>query len=211
MRHWNNREWNKAEGYLQQQIKAVEAGEFIDVKGVSCQPDIRVLRHLLGVCASYQGMFYTAKKRFESVQRGPYVNGESLDDGDLAAARWLGDTCLFLNEPENAALAWAIALDGYTSKIGITQEPTPRVVSELQSLDICLKGLAKPHDSFSRYNKDASTIFATTSDMAKAILVVSTLKRFRHGYTRSIRPKRPVIGIQVAEGFLEQRLIAQAS
>ncbi|KAJ9644661.1 hypothetical protein H2199_003624 [Coniosporium tulheliwenetii] len=211
VRHWNNRDWEKAGGCLQQQIKAVEAGESIDVRGTSCQPDIRVLRHLLGICASYQGEFHKAKKLFESVQRGPYVNGQSLDDGDLAAARWLGDTCLFLNEPENAALAWAIALDGYVSMIGITREPTPRVLSELQSLDNCLKGLATLHNSFSRYNNDASTIFATTSNTAKANLVVSTLERCRQGSFPPLMSKRPAIDVQVAEGFLEQPLIAKAS
>lgn len=110
--HWNHREWNHAEGYLQQQVEAVQAGETIAINGVATQPDLRVLRHLMGVCASFQGDYARAKLLFEKVQRGPYVYGMTLDHGDIAAARWLGETCLHLNEPHNAALAWAIALDG---------------------------------------------------------------------------------------------------
>ncbi len=209
--HWNNRVWKDAEGYLHQQIEAVEAGESVNVKGIPCAPDIRVLRHLLGICASYQGDFVKAKHLFESVLRGPYVNGQSLDDGDLAAARWLGDSCLFLGEYANAALAWAVALDGYICTIGITKEPTPHVLWELQNLNASLKGLATLHHSFSRYNNDVSTIFSTTSNTAKANLVVSTLERTQQGYATPYTSRRPAISVQVAEGFLEQPLIAQSS
>lgn len=209
--HWNNREWKEAEVYLQQQVKAVEAGESIDMKGIPCQPDLRLLRHLLGICASYQGDFVKAKKFFELVQRGPYVNSKSLDDGDLAAARWLGDTCLLLGEPENAALAWAIALDGDIGTMGTTRQPTSHVHSELQELNAGLRALGTLDSSFSRYNVDASSIFSTTSNTAKAHLVVSSLERIRHGYPPSHTRRRPFMDVAVAEGFLVQPLIAQSS
>jgi hypothetical protein len=80
-----------AEKLLEDQLAAVERGQTVLATGA--QPDRRILRHLIGVCASYSGNFKKAKRYFESVFNGIYLNGGSLDDGDIAAARWLGDIC----------------------------------------------------------------------------------------------------------------------
>jgi hypothetical protein len=88
---WNRRDFVSAEKLLEDQLAAVERGQTVLATGA--QPDRRILRHLIGVCASYSGNFKKAKRYFESVFNGIYLNGGSLDDGDIAAARWLGDIC----------------------------------------------------------------------------------------------------------------------
>lgn len=76
--------------------------------------DARTTAFLLGVACSSSGDFEAAKQIFFSVlepfsrrpgEVGPY------DDAQIAAATWLGDTCLKTNRVEDAALAWCIALD----------------------------------------------------------------------------------------------------
>lgn len=81
VQHWNAREWHLAEKYLQQQSRAVQAGLTVSIKGVPSQPDARVLKHLLGVCASFQGDLERAMLLFESVLQGPYTSGTNLDEG----------------------------------------------------------------------------------------------------------------------------------
>lgn len=88
---WHRRDFVSAEKLLEDQLAAVERGQTVLATGA--QPDRRILRHLIGVCASYSGNFHKAKRFFESVFNGIYLNSGSLDDGDIAAARWLGDIC----------------------------------------------------------------------------------------------------------------------
>jgi hypothetical protein len=103
---WTRRDFVTAEKHLEDQLAAVERGQTC-MSGT--QPDRRILRHLLGVCASYTGKFARAKSLFESVFNGIYLNRQNLDDGDIAAARWLGDVCLHIQQHTNAALAYSVA------------------------------------------------------------------------------------------------------
>lgn len=105
---WDKREFATAERLLESQLAAVERGE----TGTNGQPDRRVLLHLIGVSASYSGNFLKAKSLFQQAFNGIYLSGGNIDDGDIAAARWLGDACLHLNEPHNTAFAWGVALEG---------------------------------------------------------------------------------------------------
>jgi hypothetical protein len=105
---WNKREFATAERLLESQLAAVERGESV----TTGQPDRRVLLHLIGVSASYSGNFLKAKSLFQQAFNGIYLSGGNIDDGDIAAARWLGDACLHLNEPHNTAFAWGVALEG---------------------------------------------------------------------------------------------------
>jgi hypothetical protein len=105
---WDKREFATAEKLLENQLAAVERGESV----TTGQPDRRVLLHLIGVSASYSGNFLKAKSLFQQAFNGIYLSGGNIDDGDIAAARWLGDACLHLNEPHNTAFAWGVALEG---------------------------------------------------------------------------------------------------
>jgi hypothetical protein len=105
---WDKQEFATAEKLLESQLAAVERGESV----TTGQPDRRVLLHLIGVSASYSGKFLKAKGLFQQAFNGIYLSGGNIDDGDIAAARWLGDVCLHLNEPHNTAFAWGVALEG---------------------------------------------------------------------------------------------------
>lgn len=208
--YFNRKDWPRAEAHIQQQIKAVLTGEWIEIKGQRTRPDIRILRHLLGCCLSFQGNFVQAKKYFEASFSGPYLNGAHLDDGDVAAARWLGDACLQMNESQNAALAYAIALDGIVARtsIGATQiEPGCRIAHELASVNASLRGLQSLKASFSRFNIDASSILPNTTDAAKSRLVNLAIDLIQRRSPSVASSTRPGVDIHVAEGFLMQPLI----
>lgn len=78
--------------------------------------DARTSAFLLGVACSNSGDFEAAKLVFFSILEPfprsglPHDLGH-CDDAQIAAATWLGDTCLKTNRVEDAALAWCIALD----------------------------------------------------------------------------------------------------
>ncbi|KAF2473970.1 uncharacterized protein BDR25DRAFT_332701 [Lindgomyces ingoldianus] len=220
---WNARDFITAEKELENQLAAVERGVTINILGHVVQPDRRVLRHLLGVCASYSGKFIKSKRLFESAFNGIYLSGANIDDGDIAAARWLGDVCLHLNEPHNTALAWSVCLDGLIGRYGIARDITRRVYDELRLLDYRIQGLRMLANSFSRFNTDASDIFMNTHTVEKSKLITSTLERLKqisatsgqiHGLAEGNRmvtnPRsyRPRAEWKIAEGFLVQPLIS---
>ena len=219
---WNNHDFPAAEKHLEEQLAAVKRGETITIHNQAGQPLARLLCHLIGVCASFNGNFLKAKKFFQSVQRDPYFNGANLDDGDIAAARWLGDTCLHLNEPQNAGLAWAVALEGLIVRYGISRAATKRILEECRLLEQHLGGLTSLSKSFSRFNTDASDIFGSTPHMEKARLVGWALDRLKQvPSTFPSQPPtylavpnsslRPRIEWKVTEGFLVQPLISQSA
>ncbi|PSN62130.1 hypothetical protein BS50DRAFT_137919 [Corynespora cassiicola Philippines] len=169
---WEEREFVTAEGYLENQLAAVENGASIVVNGRFTRPDQRVLRHAIGVCASYSGSFHKAKRMFESVIRSTHLNRSNLDDGDIAAARWLGDVCLQLNEPTNTAFAWALALHGLMVRYGPDSTLTVEVYQELKMLDHWFDCWKKLTSSFAK-GIDTTDIFMDSYAMEKPSLVKS--------------------------------------
>lgn len=213
---WNQREWAKARENLEQQLRAVRRGQTIVMNGKVVAPDIRILQHLIGVSYSFQGDFIRAKEVFQSVLQGVYVSGMPLDDGDIAAARWLGETCIQLNECMNASLAWAIALCGSLSKFGPQTFPS-RFMSDLRLLNQFTFGLANLKNSFVRSNRDATTILGRMAGIDKYQVVLSALEQLGSGaysmYTENETYYRHVsrMAITIAEGFLVQPLVSQTS
>ncbi|KAK5135453.1 hypothetical protein LTR08_005241 [Meristemomyces frigidus] len=69
----------------------------------------RKVRHLLGVCASYQGETLRAIALFLSVLQTPITDLFALDAGEFAAMYWLGDCYAMLNQKREALLAYSIA------------------------------------------------------------------------------------------------------
>jgi hypothetical protein len=169
---WSRRDFLKAAEHLEEQLAAVERGHTVIDTGT--QPDRRVLRHLIGVCNSYTGNFVAAKKYFESVFNGIYLNRTNLDDGDIAAARWLGDVCLHLREHCNAALAWGVALEGSIGRYGAVRDRTRRAGDELRLLDHWLFVFRRIENSF-HSNIDPTDIFRQTHAVEKNNLI-ATLK-----------------------------------
>ncbi|ORY18296.1 hypothetical protein BCR34DRAFT_341593 [Clohesyomyces aquaticus] len=228
---WNSRDFITAEKQLENQVAAVERGSTIMIHGQVCQPDRRLLRHLLGVCTSYSGNFQKAKRLFEGAFNGIYLSGPNIDDGDIAATRWLGDVCVHLNEPHNAALAWSVCLNGMISRYGVARDITRRVYEELKLLDDRIQGLQILAQSFSRYNTDASDIFRNTHTVEKSSLITSTIDRLKQistmpgnnynvygtrlaeGSRVMSDPKtyRPRAEWKIAEGFLVQPLISSSA
>lgn len=173
---WGQKDFDTALELLGEQLAAVERGELATISGHTGQPDRRLLRHLMGVCASYSGKFLRAKQLFESVFNGLCLSND--DEGEIAAARWLGDVCLHLQEPQNAALAWAVALDGLIKRYGVSHVQTHRVNEELYLLDTRLQSLQKLIRTFDA-NIDSSTIFMNTHALEKSNLAISVQARMR--------------------------------
>jgi hypothetical protein len=214
VKHWNEKDWSVARKFLEEQVKAVERGQTIFMNGRNVAPDVRILKHLIGISYSYQGDFINAKQYFESVAQGIYVSGLPLDDGDIAAAHWLGETCIHLVQPVNASLAWAIAFCGLLSKFGSKKLPT-RTLKELQHLNLLTGGLNILENSFIQGNRDSSTIFTRMASSDKYNVVLSTKQQIKNlAYTIdsvTYYGKAPSNNISIAEGFLIQPLVSQAS
>ena len=160
---WDRRDFLATEKLLEQQLAAVEHGRTVSL---ATQPDRRILIHLMGVCASFRGDFQKAKKCFEKVLHGLSAS----DDGDIAAAIWLGDACLHLQEHLNAILAYSIAFEGCNNRYGITHNRTRRVTSEMQAFDQALFVFKRVERSFA-LNVDPTNIFASVPALEKSNLL----------------------------------------
>lgn len=213
--HWNRHEWNLARKYLEEQIQAVERGEFVEMSGVPVQPDVRILRHLLGVCYSYAGDFLQAKEFFESVLQGVYVPGLPMDDGDIAAARWLGETCIIINQTHNAGLAFAIAIHGLMAKSQLhmtSNHAGSRTLDEIRSLNDKTGALRTVRSSFEHSNRDNTTILPRMPGTAKFQMILTAI-----GQLQGYRPcqnhamENYSQSTALAEGFLVQPLVSQTS
>jgi hypothetical protein len=208
--HWNNREWDKAEEQLILQIEATQAGGCVEIKGVRRQPDCRILNHLLGVISSFKGNFVQAKSLFESIIRGPHVSSGQIDTGDIAAAHWLGDTCIFLREPANAALAYAIALEGLIrSPPGNrgTELRISRLKRDLGILNRYLSGLTKLERAFRFGNADASTILPTIPTENKLWLIDRAVENAKCYENDMPHTRGPPTDITMVDGFLTHPLV----
>ncbi len=93
--------WHQAEAYLVDYLSSLlERNDLARARRV---------RHLLGVCASFQGELERAISLFQSVIRSPVDDVSAIDDGDCAAAYWLGDAYAQLNKRTEALLAYSVA------------------------------------------------------------------------------------------------------
>ncbi|KAF2855796.1 hypothetical protein T440DRAFT_163259 [Plenodomus tracheiphilus IPT5] len=217
---WGRHDFPAAEKLLEEQLAAVERGQTVSS---GTQPDRRILRHLIGVCASFTGNFTKAKHMFESVFNGIYLNRESLDDGDIAAARWLGDVCLHLREHHNALLAYSVACEGSIGRYGIARERTRRASVEVRLLDHWLFAFGRIEYSFHQ-NVDPTDIFTSTHAVEKSNLIhvvkarLYEMRDLGGNYpgppiTQYKRPTwtvglRPQIDTMISEGFLLAPLIS---
>ena len=213
---WNQKEWTKARECLKEQLEAVRRGQTLDIGGVSVAPDQRILQHLIGITYSYEGDFIRAKEAFQSVLEGIYMPGLPLDDGDIAAARWLGETCIQLTEVYNSCLAWAIALCGARNKFNAREIPS-RFLTDLRDLNQNTSGLYALKNSFVRSNRDATTILGRMSSIDKFQIVEAALGHINNmGYVTQTANGTtyrfaPPSSIAIAEGFLIQPLVSQTS
>lgn len=181
---WTKHEFVIAARLLEDQLAVVEQG-FVAPNGL--QPDRRVLRHCIGVCASLSGDLTKAKVFFESAFNGIYLI-RNLDDGDIAAARWLGDVCLQLREFHNTVLAWSVALEGSIRRFGISHERTRQIIHEMLKLDEWVSAFEGINSEF-RANLDPTDIFSSTHALEKSNLVRAIQVRVNEG--RRIRIGRP--------------------
>jgi hypothetical protein len=216
---WNRNDFVTAEKRLEELLAAVESGQTCTS---GSQPDRRILRHLLGVCASYTGKYLKAKSLFESVFNGIYLNRQNLDDGDIAAARWLGDVCLHIQQHTNTALAYSVAYEGSVGRLGGMRDRTLRVAAEIRLVDHWLLAFKRIENTL-KLNVDPTDIFASTNVVEKSNLMMSVKNNI---YEKSgvfgpgsmppvpgLRPSvtigpRPQCSLTISEGFLLGPLIS---
>jgi hypothetical protein len=211
MAAWARNDFTAASKHLEEQLKAVERGQ---TSASGTQPDRRTLRHLIGVCASLNGDFTKAKRFFESVFTGMHINRQSLDDGDISAARWLGDVCLHMQEHINAALAYSVAYEGYVGRHGQSRDRTQRVADEIRLLDHWHWVFMRIDISLSR-NVDPTSIFPSIDVVLKSNMMAAVQDRLYpgHKYAPPVQPtlsiaRRPKCDFQISEGFLLGPLIS---
>ncbi|KAI4939790.1 uncharacterized protein J4E92_001076 [Alternaria infectoria] len=166
---WTRGDFVTAEKLLEDQLAAVERGQ---TSRSGTQPDRRILRHLLGVCASYTGKYARAKYLFESVFNGIYLDRQNLDDGDIAAARWLGDVCLHIQQHTNAALAYCVAYEGSIGRLGVARDRTSRIAAEIRLVDHWL-WVFKRIEATLELNMDPTNIFTSTNVVEKSNLMMA--------------------------------------
>jgi hypothetical protein len=162
------------------------------------------------VCYSLAGDFIKARKVFESVLESEHAQNLAFDDGDIAAARWLGETCILSNEVLNASLAWAIAYYGMLIKRSPRQE-TQNMLHDLRLLNMRTSGLNILKNAFTNSNRDASTVLGNMAGTSKFQIITEALDSLSRYQSYEYRLRRLPQNIAIAEGFLIQPLVAQKS
>lgn len=216
---WARHDFTAAARLLEDQLAAVERGQRCTS---GTQPDRRILKHLLGVCASLTGDFAKAKSLFEKVFNGVFLNQQNLDEGDIAAARWLGDVCLHNQEHANAILAYSAAYEGSRARFGVMSDRTRRVALEIKLLDHWLSVFQRIEGTLG-HNVDPTTIFPSANVIAKHKLLDNVRKaiytdpEYADSTPPSIPPwvrpsfeiaPRPRYDFKLSEGFLLSPLIS---
>ncbi|KAF3033214.1 hypothetical protein E8E12_004980 [Didymella heteroderae] len=209
---WRNHDFVRAARSLEEQLALVEQG-FVGSNGL--QPDRRVLRHCIGACTSFSGDLTKAKLFFESAFNGIYLI-KNLDEGDIAAARWLGDVCLQLSEFHNTVLAWSVALEGSIRRFGISHDRTRHLMQELLQLDEWVSAFEGINAQF-RANVDPTNIFSSTHTLEKSDLVRAIQARVNEGRqmrigrpSAALRP-RPRLEVIPGEAFLTSPLVSSGA
>lgn len=98
---WNISNWDQAEAYLTDYLTTLIED--------NAPAKARRVRHLLGVAASFKGELDRAIPLFLATMRRPIQDISNLDDGDCAAAYWLGDAYALQNKRIEALLSYCIA------------------------------------------------------------------------------------------------------
>lgn len=101
VRYWDYGWWDLAETRLQQ-----FSATLLEDRERNCA---RRIQHLLAVCASLKGNWDESIRGFIACLRTPIVDLHDLDDGDCAAAYWLGDLYAMQNRKLDASVAYALA------------------------------------------------------------------------------------------------------
>jgi hypothetical protein len=149
---------------------------------------------------------------------------------DIAAARWLGETCIFLNEPSNAALAvsylvagycyfkrwltnhvqkWSIAFYGTLNRHPQHMPPnhlTHGILNDIRFLNQKTNGLNGLRNAVVKSNRDISTILMTMPGTDKFHIVLTALEGLAQNMYPGARAIQQSQDIRVAEGFLFQPL-----
>ena len=152
---WNNCAWDQVEAYLMDYLKTLVEND--------SPARARRVRHLLGVCLSFKGDWSRAIPFFLSAMRTPIRDISEIDDGDCAAAYWLGDTYSLLNRRTEALLAYCVA-----EHSSLFLDPAEPVLDELISAEQEAVQLGVSKDDFKM--RWAQETFNNTSSSGDSIL-----------------------------------------
>jgi hypothetical protein len=177
---FSKNKWSEAQHLIQKQINGVENGAFVLLRNEPSQPDVKFLKFLQGVCYSFNGDLLKAKENFDTVLSNVHSH-QFKNPTEIAAAKWLGDTCVLLNESTNAALAWSISLGGIITTFG-PRDQRARVLAEdlrfLNQFTNALQILKVNGDGMSGwgFSRDVTTIFANAPAPWKKMVNLNTLE-----------------------------------
>ena len=163
---FNNRDWERAEKFLIGHLDSL-AARSVDTSAV------RRVQHLLAVCASLRGEWDEAIDRLLRVLKTPLKQVADIDDGDCAAAYWLGDLYAMQNRRAEALLACSIA---ERSSLFNRSDPSFRraITSEQSAVQIGVSEADfKHHWSLEGESADPTSILnrgVVTMQVAKQIL-----------------------------------------
>lgn len=198
---WRQHRWNEAYKLLQRQIEAVENGTYSFQNNEPTQPNINFLTHLSGVACSYYGNFYEAHMRFKKVLRSAHL--EPPDQVTIAAARWLGDTCIILNESLNAAFAWSVAFHGAVICFGHQHHLTVELAANLSTLNGYANSTSVIKSYLVQHGRDITTIFEIASPQWKLNILHNTQEHL----AKPTNVKRDLS--QPANTHLDERLLTR--
>jgi len=147
---WNSSLWHEAEMRIKGCLpRAVETSD---------RQMTRRMHHLLGAIASIQGQWQQALLYLISVFRAPITDDSQLDDGDCAAAYWLGDVYCLLDRRAEAFIAYSIAEQ---SSLFRGTQLHQRILSEQKA---CLSADASKGDFQLRWEREVQKLDRTSAD-----------------------------------------------
>ncbi|KAK6434981.1 hypothetical protein LTR95_008836 [Oleoguttula sp. CCFEE 5521] len=155
-RCWNNQLWPHAEAYLVEQLGSCS--------GPSDREAVRRIKHLLGVCASFQDHWQRALVLFVSVLNPGSEEVSDLDSADCAALWWLADTYTPSGRGAEAFLAYCMALQGYALSGSAPHAVVQYLRFEQQCINISRTDFRSQWDAKTGVNRKTSatdTIFNT--------------------------------------------------
>ena len=179
---WNIAAWDQAEAYLNDYLQSLVESD--------APARARRVRHLLGVCASFKGEWARSIPLFLSAMKTPISNISDIDDGDCAAAYWLGDMYSLLNLRTEALLAYCIA--ERSSLFHDSTEPALAdcVTAEQEAVQL---GVSKA-DFKARWTQEAFNGTSSTRDsvLDTSVITTATAKMLLESEPR--RTRRATVG-----------------